>query len=274
MKHFFLSFVAIATLLHATAVFAESKSEEFEQYEIRSYDPQKSGLTDLTFEAHIDNLTEVLNKTQAFGKLIDVYFKIYWMAPSQYKIEVLGLPRGFQEVRDDLSTLIKGKLEFIIPERLSSKFQGYTLNKAEPVADGKLIKAIDDTYTLAIPQIDLIFDNSGRLKSVENKMSKPMKTEFFQSPKAWSNNKIVMDKIVSSSKVGNVTSTITNSIEYTSVAGIGLPSKITVKNVTEAVIPATKKDKEKKVKNETGTTIRLSKYEVNTGKAQKEIIQK
>lgn len=267
MKTFLLSILSITTLLGSTGVWAQAKNEVIEQYEIRSYDPQKSGLTDLVFEARIDNLTEILNKTQTFGKLVDVYFKIYWLSPSQYKVEVMGLPKGFQEVRDDLSTLIKGKLEFIIPEKFSDKFKGYTL-KAEPVADGKLIKAIDDSYTLAVPEVDLVFDNNGRLKTLQTKAAaSSVKTEFFQTPKAWSNNKLVMDKVVSVNKQGIATNTITNSIEYLTVAGMGFPSKVTIKNLTEATIPANGKEKEKKVKSETNTSIRFSKYEVNTGKA-------
>lgn len=269
MKTFLLSILSITTLLGSTGVWAESKNEVIEQYEIRSYDPQKSGLTDLVFEARIDNLTEILNKTQTFGKRTDVYFKIYWLSPAQYKIEVLGLPKGFQEVKDDLSTLIKGKLEFIIPEKFSEKFKAYTL-KAEPIADGKLIKAIDDSYTLAVPEVELVFDNNGRLKTLQTKAAaSSVKTEFFQTPKAWSNNKLVMDKIVSVSKQGIATNTVTNAIEYTTVGGMGFPSKVTVKNLTEATIPANGKEKEKKVKSETNTAVRFSKYEVNTGKAQR-----
>ena len=268
MKTFLLSILSIATMLGPVGVLAQAKIDTIEQYEIRSYDPQKSGLTDLVFEARIDNLTEILNKTQTFGKLVDVYFKIYWLSPSQYKIEVMGLPKGFQEVRDDLSTLIKGKLEFIIPEKFSDKFKAYTL-KAEPVADGKLIKAIDDTYTLAVPEVDLVFDNNARLKTVEAKAATTVRTEFFQTPKAWSNNKLVMDKVVARTKQGLAVNTVTNSIEYLTVAGMGFPSKVTVKNLTEATIPANGKEKEKKVKNETNTAIRFSKYEVNTGKAQR-----
>lgn len=268
MKTFLLSILSI-TILMGTPVLAQEKNEIIEQYEIRSYDPQKSGLTDLVFEARIDNLTEILNKTQTFGKLVDVYYKVYWLSPSQYKIEVLGLPKGFQEVRDDLSTLLKGKLEFIIPEKFSDKFKGYTF-KAEPIADGKLIKAIDDSYTLAVPEVDLVFDNNGRLKTLETKaVASKVKTEFFQSPKAWSNNKLVMDKFVSVTKQGLATNTITNSIEYTTVSGMGFPSKVSIKNLTEATIPAQGKEKEKKVKNETNTSIRFTKYEVNTGKAQR-----
>lgn len=265
MKRLLLLFILLASNL----VWAQQKIEEFEQFEIKSYDPQKNGLTDLVFEARIDNLTEILNKTQIFSKLVEVYFKIYWLSPAQYKIEIMGLPKGFQEVRDDLSTLIKGKLEFIIPENFSDKFKGYTL-KSEPIADGKLIKAIDDTYTMSIPEIDLIFDNSARLKSLETKAPfSAVKTEFFHSPKSWSNNKLVVDKIISTTKQGALSSSTVNTVEYITVGGIGFPSVVTVKTVSETLIPANGKEKEKKIKNETGSVIRFSKYEVNTGKAKR-----
>lgn len=269
MKNFLLLTAAFAIMMVPVAAWSQAKIEEIEQYEIKSYDPQKTGLTDLVFEARVDNLTEVLNKTQTFGKLTDVYFKIYWLSPAQYKIEVMGIPKGFQEVRDDLSTLIKGKLEFIIPEKFSDKFKAYNL-KAEPIADGKLIKAIDDTYTLAVQEVDVIFDKAGLLKTVETRggMSS-VKTEFFQSPKSWSNNKLVIDKVVAATKQGTSSLTVTNSVDYVTVAGIGFPAKVTVKNVSERVTPPTQKEKEKKFKNESGTVIKFSKYEVNTGKAKR-----
>lgn len=266
MKNF-LVLIASITILVSFNITAQEKMEVIEQYEIRSYDPQKNGLADLVFEARIDNLTEILNKTQTFGKLVDVYFKIYWLSPSQYKIEIMGMPKGFSEVRSDLSDLIKGKLEFIIPEKFSEKFKGYTL-KAEPIADGKLIKAIDDTYTMAVPEVDLVFDTSGKLKTLQTKSTmSPVKTEFFQSPKAWSQGKLVMDKIVTTTKQGLTVMTSINTIEYISVNGVGFPSKVIVKNVADTTIPATKKEKEKKVKNESGTVVKFSKFEVNTGKA-------
>lgn len=266
-------FVLLVSLMFLSNAQAQQKIEEIEQYEIRSYDPQQRGLTDLVFEARIDNLTEILNKAQTFGKLIDVYFKIYWISPTQYKVEVMGIPKGFQEVRDDLSALIKGKLEFVIPEKFSEKFKSYTL-KAEPIADGKLIKAIDDTYNMTSSEIDIIFDKTSRLKTIETRAPMSVvKTEFFQTPKAWSNNKLVMDKVVSTSRQGNAVLTTTNTIDYMVVGGIGFPAKIAVKNVQEATIPATAKEKEKKVKNESGSVIRFSKYELNTGKAQRYMVE-
>jgi hypothetical protein len=64
-----------------------------------------------------------------------------------------------------------------------------------------------------------------------------------------------------------------NSIEYVVVNGMGFPVKVTVKNISETIIPATKKAKEKKIKNESGTIVRFSKYEVNTGKAKRFITE-
>ncbi len=263
----------VLTLLGST-LWAQEKVEELEQYEIRSYAPQKSGVTDLVFEARIDNLTEMLSKNLVLGKLVDVYYKIYWLSPSQYKIEVMGLKKGFPEVKADLISLIKGKLEFVLPEKFSDKFKGYTL-KSEPIADGKLIRAIDATYTMAVPEVDIVVDKSGQLKTIETRAPmSAVKTEFFHSPKAWSNNKLVLDKIVLTSKQGATSLTSTNDVDYINVNGIGFPAKITVKNVAETLIPANEKEKEKVIKNETGTIIRFTKYEVNTGKAQRFINEK
>jgi hypothetical protein len=253
------------------AVLAQEKIEELEQYEIRSYTPQKSGVTDLVFEARIDNLTEILSKNLVLGKLVDVSFKVFWISPTQYKIEVQGLPKGFIDLKSDLIALIKGKLEFVLPEKFSEKFKGYTL-KSEPVVDGKLIHAIDATYTMAAPEVDIVVDKTGKLKTIETRAPmSAVKTEFFHSPKSWSGNKLVLDKVVLTSKQGASTLTTINSLDYTSVNGIGFPSKITIKNIAEVTVPANEKEKEKKVKNETGSTIRFTKYEVNLGKAQRAI---
>jgi hypothetical protein len=237
----FLAFVFLGIFLLQTNSFA--KVEELEQFEIRSYTPQLNGVKDLVFEVRVDGLKDIIEKSLAIGKLADLYFKVYWTNPNEFRIEVEGLPKGFKEVKDDLRQLIKGKLDFVIPEKVSERLKQYTL-KVEPITDGKLLKAIDETYTLAVPEIDLTFDKSGRLKLLETKMSaNAVKTEFFHSPKSWSNNKLVLDRV-------------------------GLPSKLVVKNVVEFMVPPEKeKEKPKLQKKETSTVLRFTKYEINTGKA-------
>jgi len=267
MKYFLL----VTFIIWGNLLFAQEKIEEIEQYDIRSYAPQKSGVSDLVFEARIDKLTEILSKNLALGKLVDVYFKISWLSPSQYKIEVFGLPKGFEDIKADLTALIKGKLEFVLPEKFSDKFKGYKF-KVEPIADGKLIRAIDVTYKMIAPEVDISFDRAGLLKTIETKAPNSLvKTEFFHSPKSWSNNKLVLDKIIQSSSQGPAKQMTISELEYISVSGIGFPSQISVKSVTEITVPATDKEKEKQIKNEMGTTIHFTNYEVNTGKARRQI---
>jgi len=264
LKHLFLMMFIFSSFANI---------EEFEQFEIRSYSPQLRGVRDLVFEVRIDGLTDILTKNLALGKLVDVYFKVYWLSPSQYRIEVMGLPNGFVEVKDDLKSLIKGKLEFVLPENFSAKFKDYTL-KVEPTVDGKLIKAIDATYTLAVPELNIFFDKENKLKFIESMapMSK-VKTEFFHSPKAWSNNKLVTDKIISKSGIEGNSLVVSNEIEYLSIEGVGFPSKVQVKNIQEYTVPASKKGEKAKIaKKEVNSKILFSKYEVNTGKAQRFIV--
>lgn len=119
-----------------------------------------------------------------------------------------------------------------------------------------------------MPELSIVFDNSGRLKKVETKEGyATVSTEYFQSPKSWSQNKLVIDKIVTTTKATNTTTTVTNAVDFTSVNGVGFPSKIRVTNVTEVKIPATEKEKAKTEKVEIGSVINFSNYEVNTGKA-------
>ena len=249
-----------------------AKIEELEQFEIRSYTPQLNGAKDLVFEVRVDGLKEILEKNLVVGKLNDLYFKVYWMAgtekqAAEFRVEVEGLPKGFKEVRDDLRQLIKGKLDFVVPEKISDRLKDYSL-KIEPITDGKLLKAIDETYTFAVPEIDITFDKSGRMKLLETKLAtNAVKTEFFHSPKSWSNNKLVLDKVTSISGVPGSSLTILNDIEYANVNGFGLPSKLTVKNIVEYTTQATEKEKSKILKKETTSLIRFSKYEINTGKA-------
>jgi hypothetical protein len=273
MKKIILVLLVLIMNFYGAKASAEQKIDEIQQYEIKSYDPKTLGLTDLIFEARIENLTDLLNKTLSIGKLVDVHFKIYWISPTQYNVEVVGLKPGFKEIKDDLANLIKGKLEFIIPEKFSEKFKSYTL-KTEPLTDGKLIRAIDETYSMAVSEIDIKFEKDGKLKSVVTKapMSK-ISTEFFQSPKSWSSNKLVLDKTISTSMQGAAEIIIENAVEYKSFQGIGLPIKITVKNKSIVKIPATEKEKEKVLQQESTSHIYFTKYEINSGKAHKHILE-
>lgn len=261
----FLIFVIAAF----TNAMASEASDLLQENEIKNYDPQKQGLKDLVFEARIENLTEILKATGNFGNVTDLHFKVYWLPGDQYKVDVNGLPKGFEEVRNDLATLIKTKLDFVIPSPLASRLTEYDL-KVVPSDSGKEIVATDLNGRLPINLMKLNFDKSGKLSAMSYAISgQVVETKFATSPKSWSNNKNLIDTLTITTKQGIQTNIITNKVEYLTESGIGFPSKLIIKNLTTAKIPAQGDKKEQNLKQETGTTVRFSNYEVNTGKAQR-----
>jgi hypothetical protein len=178
---------------------------------------------------------------------------------------VHGLPKGLEEIKNNLTSLIKDKLEFVLPGKITEKFKGYNF-KAEAVLDGKLFRGSDPSYTLPVSEIDIMFDKSGQLKTILTKAPRvSVKSAFFYSPKSWSSNKLVLDKMVLTSKQGEANLTTINELDYMNVNGIGFPAKIIIKNIIETLVPKTDKTKEHNIKNENHTTISFVKYEVNTG---------
>lgn len=264
-----LTLFLILAMASFSSAMASEATDLLQENEIKNYDPQKQGLKDLVFEARIDNLAEILKSLGNFGNVTDLHFKIYWMPNDQYKVEVNGLPKGFEEVRNDLSMLIKTKLDFVIPSTINSRLKEYDL-KIEPSANGKTIVASDLQGRLAINQMKLNFDKSGKLLTMNYASgAQVVETKFDATPKSWSNNKNLLDTLTITTKQGIQTNIITNKVEYVTISGIGFPSKLIIKNLTTAKIPAHGDQKEQNLKQETGTTVRFSNYEVNTGKAQR-----
>ena len=52
-------------------------ANELDTFDLKTYHPENFGLTDLSCEIRIDNLLQQLNQLSIFGKLTDVYYKIY-----------------------------------------------------------------------------------------------------------------------------------------------------------------------------------------------------
>lgn len=246
--------------------------EEILQYDIRRYNPEAQGVKDLVFELRMDNLTETLNKNLALGKLVDVHFKVYWLAPSEWRIEVNGLPKGFDEIKSDLKTLIGGKLEFVVSKPFQSVVADLSFEKVN--RNGKnYLRAFDPLYVKPFTEILLGFDSQGRMNemvTVVPNSSSVTTYEYVVTP--WSNSKFLVSKQSTKSSYGASESTISHNAEYVSVNGFGFPQKLTIKTNNKITIPPRGKDKEKVFSQDTTSVLKFSKYEVNTGKAKRFIV--
>lgn len=246
--------------------------EQLIQYDVRKYSPEAQGLKDLVFEVRLDQLTETLNKNLSLGKLVDVHFKVYWMAPNEWRIEVNGLPKGFDEIKNDLKQLVAGKLEYVLSRPFKTVVEGLSFeNYTEKGVN--YIRAFDPLYAKPFTDILLQFDQNGRLLYMRTNIpSAVTEANFEYNVYPWSNSKFLVTKHTSKSKYGVSESTIAHGIEYLAVNSFGFPSKMTIKTNNKVTIPARGKEKEKVINQDMTSILKFSKYETNTGKAKRFIV--
>jgi hypothetical protein len=265
-KNIFLCIYIFTTLLTSFAGGAATPVE-IENFDIRYYHPVNYGLKDLVFEVRIKNLLESLNKRLSLGTLSDIYFKVYWMLPGKYKIEVAGLPKGFKEIKSELKSMIKNRLDFVIPEKLAPKVRSYSL-QSKKIKSGMTIIGKDKTHTRAVNEIRLRFNRKGMLEGF--KTLSPMgvnNSHFKMSAKGWSHNKWLVDKLTVDSIQGIQKTSMKHKVDYVAIDGFGFPSKVVISTTQELM--ETKTSKAAKSKREHKSEILFSSYEVNTGKAQR-----
>ncbi len=257
----FIIFISLSS--PSSSVWA---NKEVEQFDLRYYHPENYGLKDLVFEIRISDLVKRLNANKTLGKLEDVYYKIYWMFPGEYRIEINGLPNGFMQIKNGLKQMIKARLDYVIPQKLAPKVRSYKLTSTKK-ASGILVKGVDQTHTKPVNEINLLFDVRGKLK--EFKTYSPVgvnNSEMDLNVKPWSHNKWVIDKVKVVNSGTQIT-TINSEIDYTTIAGFGFPEKI---DITTKVKPYEANSKRIIVVK---STLLFSKYEVNSGKAQRFIMK-
>lgn len=244
---------------------AYSQMAEIEEFDLRMYNPKKFNLKDLVFEARISNLKQILDEKKVFGDLIDVYYKVHWIFPGEYRITIEGLPKGFKELKEELISLILTRLDFVIPEDFSPRFRAYSFKK-ESTANGVRLLGEDKTHTRPIDRIQLDFDKRNLLRDFHTfSPAGTTQTTFNFDTKRWSQNKWVLHGMKTTTTAGNVSSVSEMDFEYEAIAGIGLPSSITVKMTQSLILPDEVKDRPKP--QEVEYSINFTSYEVNTGKA-------
>ena len=255
--------ILIFTIVSVTSVWAQSG--EIEEFDLRLYNPKKFNLKDLVFEARISNLKQILEEKKIFGELVDIYYKVHWIFPGEYRVTIEGLPKGFKELKSELISLILTRLDFVIPEDFSSRFRAYSFKK-ESTNSGVRLLGEDKSHTRAIDRVQLDFDKRNLLQKFYTfSPAGTTSTTFNFDTKRWSQNKWVLQSMETSSTAGNVNSKTAMNFDYESIAGIGLPSEIKITMTQSLILPDEVKDRPKP--QEVEYSINFSKYEVNTGKA-------
>jgi len=136
----------------------------FNNHDEKVYKPQNEGLKDLIVEIRIDQLKEVLNQRLIFGKIEDLYFKLHWARPNKRAIEIVGMPEGFKEAKEELKRLAEAESQYLIPEGLAEEFKGFDLSYTSK--NKKEIMAIDPSYKSPASEVSLRLNSNGVINSL------------------------------------------------------------------------------------------------------------
>lgn len=242
-------------------------SEVIENFDLRSYDPVRNGLKDLTCEIRLKGLTERLRKELVSLKIPgEVYYKLYWLYPGKLDIVIEGLPKGFNELKNNLKNLVVNRVDYLIPQKLGKRLRSYKMT-TKSVKNGLLVKGEDPTNTKAVNRIELMFDGDERLLSYKSYSPLGFQQSTFEyGKKSWSKNKWVLEKSFAKTIQGPQVTEIETEIDYGNQVGFGFPESIEIETTQYVVAPG---EKEKKQERKGETVLTLSKYKINSGEAQK-----
>ncbi len=256
IKILFLIFLSVFS------INAFTLPEIIKEFDLRYYDPQNFGLKDLVFDVRISNLADFLNEQKSFGKVKDIYFRVYWMYPDRYKVEIFGMPDGFKEVRSQLIDLVRLRMDYVIPKKFSDRVKHYEISMKKN-GSGTYYVGKDKIHEMPFYEINIWFDDAKLKRYRTYGASGSSDTNFDMSVKSWSHNKYVIDKMEVKSFEGMQRTKTINKFVYESYDGIGLPKEIIVSLDQE--MNAAEDIKEDKNKRKMNSTIEFSNYKINKG---------
>lgn len=256
---------ALIYITFCLSAIAQDATTILRASEEKAYTPKQKGLTDLVVDIVNPQITTQLNEQMIFGHLKEVTFRLYWTSsPERVAIEVMGLPEGFREIKEELKAAMLGRLESIVPIPIEKKFQGYKFR-----TDSKKPKAViatDPTGQQTIPEFVFVFDNEGRLsKILAMKPIGEQETNFEWQKSAWSEPRSHVVKSRTSAQNGPQIITTESTTSWQVISGIGLPA--IVKTITNQKI--NQKGQSRPAERTVEEVVYFKNYKVNQSEAMK-----
>ena len=109
----FFSFFIIMQIFYSYTSYAS-----IQKLDQKYYTPIDYGLKDLVFEIQILGLNDFIKEKLKLTNLEDIYFRVYWIHPNIYRVEVNGFPAGFTELKKTLAQQIYSQMDYVIPKKI------------------------------------------------------------------------------------------------------------------------------------------------------------
>lgn len=246
-------------MFFSLVTFAQDPAEYLKSFDAKVYSLKSKGVKDFVVDIESSRLTKQVNAQQTFGKVSELLFRVYWTQdPERLAIEVIGLPDGFKEIKDELKVGMFQFMDNLIPQTLGQRFSGYKFSAVK----AKEFAANDTTGLAPIPSFVLKFDEQDRLYEITgNKPVGELSIRPNFEKTSFSDGKLVLLKQTTETNENGQFLTITKQLEYEKVQGIGSLSKVSF--ITEHKTGA-----EGKVSRQADELL-FKNYKINEGEALK-----
>jgi len=254
MKKIFFLFIVLSSNL-----FAQDPKAYLGNFYSKIYSLKTKGVKDFVVDISSSRLTSQINDQMTFGKVKSLIFRVYWTAnPERMEIEVLGLPEGFRELKEELKLSLVGLMENLLPPTFEQKFNGFELSRSSN--PGEFI-AVDKSGIAPIGKYYLKFDAKESLTEVEGKPaigSFLVKTEYEKT--GFSDGKWVLMKQVSDSNQNGISLQSKKSLEYGETKGIGVLEEVQIETTTKSIA-------NEKINASSEETLEFKNYRIDSGLA-------
>lgn len=250
----------LALTLLSLSAWAQDPVAYLNNFDAKVYSLKTKGIKDFVVDIESSKLTKQMNEQMIFGKVDEVIFRTYWTAnPERIAIEVVGLPEGFREIKEELKVAILSQLDSLLPLTTVQRFAGYKFHTG---SSPKEVVAQDSTGIASIQSYVMKFDAQDKLIDVQGK--KVVGTLSI-TPKydkdSFADGKWVLKSLTTTSSENGQTLVVKKELDYSKSQGIGVLSEVTV--TTEQNFPGSPKPLI------TEETMEFKNYKINAGEALK-----
>lgn len=219
--------IVLAALLFvvSSATFAQDQKTYFSLFDRKIYSLKNKGVRDFSVDVVSSRLTEQVNAQKNYGHVKELIFRVHWtLSPERLAVDVIGMPEGFVEAKNELKTSFMQLLDNLLPMTVEQRFAGY---KIAPGKAPRTYVATDTTGMAQIPSYTLKFDDLDRLSEViGNKPVGSWTMDWIYEKKAFSDGRWVISQVTVKNTEGGQTIKSTRKLNYGTAQGIGVLSEV------------------------------------------------
>ena len=245
--------LSLVFLFSGLVANAQDQKTYFSLYDRKVYSLKNKGVKDFVVDVRSSDLTDKVNEQKIFGNVKDLFFRVHWtLAPERMAVDIIGLPEGFHEAKNELRASFLPLLDNLLPMTLEQRFPGY---KFSPGKSAREFIAVDSSGLAPIPQYVLKFDELDRLSEISGQ--KPVGSwdmNWIYEKKAFSEGRWVLSQITVTNSEGGQTVKTTRKLNYGTAQGMGVLSEVvlTVEQIAEKTVRSQE-------------SIEFTNYKINTG---------